>query len=203
MLKLGLIFSVFVICVAAFAEATKIPLSSAIRSTQSTPFITHTDNSKFGSYLVMNLPYTPLKELHARLEKIQKVKLKNRGEAHITVITPVEFSEVLAPVGVTIQEINEIATQLDIQKSSFDIICLGRSNKDKLATYYIVVKSEDLLKLRGQVEQLYLSKGGSLGTFSAKKFYPHITVGFTKRDLHESDGAIKDEQSCIAELVLD
>lgn len=34
------------------------------------------------------------------------------------------------------------------------------------------------------------------GKFRAERFFPNITVGFNKRDLHESDGVIKDKTTC-------
>ena len=33
-------------------------------------------------------------------------------------------------------------------------------------------------------------------------FYPHITLGFTKRDLHFEDGVRKDKSTCVADLNL-
>jgi len=31
-------------------------------------------------------------------------------------------------------------------------------------------------------------------------YYPHITLGFTERDLHLQDGAVKDARSCHPDL---
>ncbi|KAJ1775088.1 hypothetical protein LPJ62_006961, partial [Coemansia sp. RSA 2167] len=50
--------------------------------------------------------------------------LQSRGEAHVTIITPPEFDRVLKPAGVTIQEIEEIAQQANIQHSRLTPVCL-------------------------------------------------------------------------------
>ena len=103
---------------------------------------------------------------------------------------------------VTIEEIDHIARRMNIQASKFKVVCLGRGTKDDMSTYYVVVKSEDLLNIRKEIETLFIKKGGEKRKFRAENFFPHITVGFTKRDLHESDGVIKDETSCIKPIEL-
>jgi hypothetical protein len=132
--------------------------------------------------------------------------LKTRGEAHITVVTPVEYWHVLRKVGVTIAEINLIAQESQIQRAQFRVICLGKRSKElagiKESTYYVVVRSPDLLQIRRKVRDLYLSKRGSRRAFKPENWLPHITLGYTERDLHESDGVKKDENSCILPIQL-
>lgn len=65
-----------------------------------------------------------------------------------------------------------------------------------MSTFYIVVKSQDLMEIRKEVEKLYIKRAGQPGQFRAERFYPHITVDFNKRDQHESDGLIKDKTTC-------
>jgi hypothetical protein len=43
------------------------------------------------SHLAMNIPYIPVESLRKEVEKRLGSDLKNRGEAHITVITPPEY----------------------------------------------------------------------------------------------------------------
>lgn len=203
MKSLGIAFLVLFLSFLNLAASKELTLSSDIQKGELVKFIPHTGSGKFGSYLSLNLPYPPAKALYDQVQKSEGIKIKTRGEAHITVITPVEFDEILSPAGVSISEINAIAEEKAIQSSKFDIVCLGRATKGKLATYYVVVKSQDLLSIRSAVEELYLKKGGKADGFSASNFHPHITIGFTKRDLHESDGAIKDVKSCIGGLVID
>tara|TARA_R110002072_G_scaffold1989_2_gene16361 strand:- start:78555 stop:79157 length:603 start_codon:yes stop_codon:yes gene_type:complete len=160
----------------------------------------HQGEGRFSSYLSMDINYRPVKELFSKLEKELGVKLKNRGEAHITVMTPVEYFDVLKEY-VSITEIENIARESKLQSSRFSITCIGEGKFKELRTYYIVVKSQEIMDIRKKIEKLFLSRGGKINDFSAKKHHPHITLGFTKRDLHESDGVIKDDKTCRFELL--
>jgi 2'-5' RNA ligase len=189
------------------AFSASYPLDHAIQDGSGMKFIEHSGKGAMDSYLAMNLPFEPMAALFQQFQGQISHKLINRGEAHITVITPVEYSQQLKPFGITIEKINEIAEAMKIQKSSFQIVCLGKGqsnidNKEE-ETYFIVVHSEDLLKIRRKVQSLLAnSKNGAKSDFQADKFYSHITLGFTKRDLHEADGVIKNNDSCIADLSL-
>ena len=162
-------------------------------------FIPHRGNGFFKNYLTMNISFAPMADLFRQLLIDQRKPLTNRGEAHITVVTPPEYQFVLGKL-VTIDEIDEIASKNRIQNSTFHVICVGRGEKvieSKLEqTYFVVVDSDDLLSIRKQVEKLYLERGGDKGKFSADHFFPHITLGYTKRDLYEQDGIKKDKRSC-------
>jgi 2'-5' RNA ligase len=169
----------------------------------SVPFVKHEEDKPFGSYLIMNLPYAPVKALFDNIEQTTGKKLINRGEAHITVVTPVEYDKVLRK-HLTIKEITKIALDFDIQSAAFDVECLGKGElkdgRDLLVTYFIVTPSKDLLEIRKAVEQKFINSGGSPGEFNAQSFYPHITVGYSKRDLHFEEGIIKDATACTANL---
>lgn len=177
-----------------------LSLSDQVFNGSSVPLLKHSGQGEWDSYLTMNLPFEPVADLFAQLLVRQKTALTNRGEAHITVITPIEFWRVLRPQGVTLNEIQQIAQNSQLQASQFEIVCLGKGEL-KLAertetTWFLVVKSADLLKVRHQIQQLFIAKGGKPEQFTAEKYYPHITLGYTLRDLHESDGVIKDSTSC-------
>jgi len=129
----------------------------------------------------------------------RKLSLKNRGEAHITVITPIEYYDVLKSK-ISMEEINTIALQASIQDSEFKIEYIGEGKKDKDSTFYLVVSSPQLVAIRKLIQEQFESRGGEKNTFKAEHFYPHITLGFTTRDLHESDGVIKDSRSCIEKV---
>lgn len=166
-------------------------------------FIAHEGKGRFGRYISMNIAYAPVKKLYEEVEKREGVSLKNRGEAHITVITPVEFYDVLKDK-VSIRDLIALSKMYKLQSSNFKVDCLGQGEKlikaKQERTIYIVVSSADLLEYRKKVEELFIKRGGKEGAFRAENFYPHITVGFTKRDLHESDGIIKNRKSCYADL---
>lgn len=169
-----------------------------VEKTIGADFIKHEDST---SYLAMNLNYEPFKKYLTTVDQFTYRPVQSRGEAHITVITPPEFNDDLSKF-VSIQEIDQIASKLNIQQSKYKPVCLAKGtlvDKDKfLETYYIVIESENLLKIRQEIADLYNKRGGK--KFNPLHFYPHITIGFTDRDLHESDGVIKDAKSCMKTL---
>lgn len=157
----------------------------------------------YDNYLTMNINYDPIKKLMVQLNDHRKTPLKDRGESHITVITPVEYDNVLK-TKININEINAIAARERIQKTAFEIVCIGKGsvkiqNKEE-STFYIVVNSPGLLKVRREIQQLFIKNGGAKEAFIPENYHPHITLGFTKRDLHESDGIIKNKKSCVADV---
>jgi len=184
-------------------------LGDEIWETGSMPFITHTGTKPFSSYLTMNIPHKPVLKISKNIGEIIGRKLKNRGEAHITVITPPEFDNILKPY-LSIERIHQIAEQNTIQDASFDIVCIGSGSivtktsdksievkqiKEKEETFFLVVTSDDFFKLRKEIGRAFENAGGAKGAFNPEKFQPHITIGFTKRDLHASDGVVKDINS--------
>ena len=54
-------------------------------------------------------------------------------------------------------------------------------------THFIIVTSSNLLKIRHEVYNKYLENGGDAGCWSPENFYPHITVGYTHKDMHYPD----------------
>jgi hypothetical protein len=67
--------------------------------------------------------------------------------------------------------------------------------------YYVVVQSEDLVNVRRAIFRKYCEKGGESSLWDPQHYYPHITVGFTKQDLHEeSNGVRKGANSCFMEI---
>lgn len=192
--------------ISTLAYSNDFKISSTIFYGKTVQFLKFEGPGQFDSYLAMNIPFTPVENIFYQLEARLQKPLISRGEAHITVITPVEYWNILRPRGVTIREINQIAENFGIQQSHFNIVCLGQGkailgNKME-STFFIVVNSEDLINLREMIQILFVRKGGSSSEFNPYKYHPHITVGFTKVDLHESNGVIKDTKSCISKINL-
>lgn len=150
------------------------------------------------TYLAMALPFAPTARLREQLEKKLGRELIHRGEAHITVVTPPE-AEKIAPY-VTIEEVQQIAETSQIQNAQVSAVCLGRGVARADQTYFIVVQSDDLRAIRRAIQKRVLDRGGNLRLFQADHFFPHVTVGFTSRDLHEGDGVIKNARSCLYQL---
>ena len=61
-------------------------------------FIPHSGDGPFSNYLTMNVNFEPMADLFSQLLLNQRKPLTNRGEAHITVVTPPEFSTILMPI---------------------------------------------------------------------------------------------------------
>lgn len=184
---------------------TDFSINPAVYDANVLPFVEHSGLGEWDNYLTMDIPFPPVADLFRQLLIDGKRPLTNRGESHITVVTPVEFWNVLRPSGVSIEDINQIAVKANIQALPFEVVCLGRGQAvldGKLeSAFFIVVKSEALIEVRKEIQKLFLSRNGKPGEFDAEKFYPHVTVGYTNRDLHESDGIIKNQKSCVKNLV--
>ena len=185
-------------------ESPEFSLAAELVSGKDEKFIIHKGDKKLENYLALNLPYPSFAKLHLDLEA-QYGKLKNRGEAHLTVITPVEFESSLNSK-LSIDEINKIAEDAQIQASKLRPICIGRGtskvNEQNESTYFIVMEADELFDLRRKIQKAFVGKGGQIEQFNPDHYFPHITIGFSLRDLHESDGVIKSKNACLAKLNL-
>jgi 2'-5' RNA ligase len=201
-----ILLSLLVFNITAQASKTTEPyyLDSNVQKNADLKFISHQGDGRFATYLTMEVQYAPVKNVFEQIQTKTQLKLKNRGEAHITVITPIEYFDVLKS-HLTMNEIDKLAQSLNIQAAGFEVKCLGRGEVTAAGkidqTFYIVVNSVKLLEIRKEIQKLFEQKGGEVNSFKAEVFYPHITVGFTTRDLHESDGVIKNESSCVGDIV--
>lgn len=167
--------------------------------TGNTSFLPHRAEHRFGTYLTMNLQFAAFDKLRKQVESSIGRVLSHRGEAHVTVITPLEYFDVLKKK-LTIREIEIIAHRFGIQDSGISAKCVGKGSiveqNEMLDTYFLVVDSQKLLQIRREISKEFALRGGNLAEFDSEKFYPHVTLGFTERDLHISDGVVKDERSC-------
>ena len=188
----GSLFSSTSFAIDAFKEPLARPQASDALSLQ---FLSQPD------YLGQALQLGPFEALRAQIETQLGEHLNSRGEAHITVLAPAEWS--LLQQKITAAEIEKIATDANIQQNSFEAVCIGRGQKKEkthtLKNYFVVIKSPGLLQIRHQLADLYKSRQdkNQKDKFDPDHYYPHVTLGFTDRDLHESDGVIKNEKSCI------
>lgn len=162
------------------------------------------DNLASG-YVSIVIPFAPISGLKKQIEKRQALQLKDRGESHITVLTPPEIQKLKQHLSDS-QIIDSLDTKT-LQSEVFQVQCLGsgqlRNAEKPSTTFYIVVRSSGILARRKSLEDLFVSSGGTKQEFDASHFFPHITVGFTDRDLHEQDGVIKNQKSCIEQIELD
>ena len=146
------------------------------------------------NWLAENVDYDPSNQIRQQIEQSLPKKLLTRNEAHITVITPPEWD--ILKTKLKMADLNSLAVKSGIEKMPFKPLCVGEGRSGEKLTYYVVVDSPDLLKLREKIAKAFESKGGNAKSFFATHFFPHITIGFTDSDLHESDGVIKNTASC-------
>lgn len=162
------------------------------------------DDARYVSY---DLEYSAFEKLRTELEARLKIKLENRGEAHITIVTPPEFSmlaEVLKP-----EEIHRSVQQAFLKEKSpkIETVCLGQGvlrheSTNEAQTWFLVVKFPVALGAREKLAEEFGKRLASLPdsksstVFKAREFYPHVTLGFIGRDLHLQDGVIKNISSC-------
>lgn len=171
-------------------------------------FVAHKD------YVALNLPFAAFQSIYQKLNGRADVgPLVSRGEAHVTVLTPPEFAALQGRVSMI--EINHMFDEKQIElwrKSPTPLmvgVCVGAGSAlvdgKPEQTYFVVMRAEALVELRRQIARLAASRGGPGGAggpiagfagFVPEHFYPHVTVGFSKIDLHEQNGVIKDEKSC-------
>ena len=194
-----IVISILLFSTLARAEkAQPILISKAVLASKAEKNLEHEN------YLSLAIPFAPVKAVHAELESRLALKLVNRGEAHVTIISPPEFEKLSAKL--TMKELNAIAARRKVQESDLDLICVGegkaRVGEREDRTYYLVVRSRALKDLRGEIEKLFRSRGGDARAFVAAEFHPHITVGFTTADLHAHQGVIKSEASCRFDIQL-
>lgn len=165
---------------------------------QKVDFIEHLNpQQQMQNYLALNISFREVERLRQQVELRIGQSLKNRGEAHITVITPIEFKQSKDMQLLGMKALHEKAIQEDLQNIKYVPICIGRSQirdealSQNMLTYFIVVKSPQLLNLRKKIKEDF-----KLSDMRLENFYPHITLGFTHRDLHFEEGAIKNENAC-------
>lgn len=187
------------------AEPVAVRLDSSLGDGTAASFVPHEGEGSFQSYVAMPLPFPPADALRRQVERVLGCELKQRGEAHVTVVTPPEFQDVLSR-HLTARQVTAVARRMRLQESLLDFVCLGSGSAvldgTKEETFFVVVRSPDLVAVRRAVRDAYVAAGGLPGDFDPDRFFPHVTLGFTKRDLHEADGVIKDPSARDPRFVL-
>jgi hypothetical protein len=155
--------------------------------------------------LVRNINFEPVNELNEQLKTVFGMPLQSRGEAHITVITPPDFSGALNG-GQGLHEFfstDEIhsAFKDQIQTTNFKILCVGGAHSlDGKTVFYLVVDSPDLFEIRKTLQTEYERRAqlaGKVAHFDYSNFYPHITIGYIKDDIH---GISKGQETCLKDI---
>ena len=152
-------------------------------------FKTETKDYDKGTYAAIEFPVDQFKPALKKAEELAGSSLRTRGEAHLTVLTPPEYMKLDGKVRKILLEDMKNVMQ---NGAELKPVCIGKGEAEvqgkKETTYFVVMDAAPLRKVR---EKYHL-----------QEFYPHVTLGFTKRDLHFEDGVKKDKSSCVADLKL-
>lgn len=146
------------------------------------------------SYYSIDFPFEKFEQTRLKIESQTGQKLKHRGEAHLTVLTPPELKSLIPYISNS--EIDQIATQFKLDNKSVELICIGKGQSQEFSTYFYIVKAPTAIEFRKAILKQALTKSKTIN-FEAEHYYPHITIGFTEKDLHEQDGVIKDTRLCL------
>ena len=197
------------------APASALPivkLDAALLDGARPAFVSHSGAGAFANYVALALPTAPVVWLRLEAERVFGERLRTRGEAHVTAITPPEFHDGLAR-RLSVRDLEAIAARENLQEARLEPVCLGRAQANvegRLeSAYFVVLRSPDIVRYRRAVAAEYRARApvGVLpetlpeplaDAFQPDRYFPHVTVGFTRRDLHEDDGAVKDVASCRA-----
>ncbi|KAF9111810.1 hypothetical protein BGX27_004388 [Mortierella sp. AM989] len=191
-------------------RSRSIVINKKVLQTSKVPFIPHSGNTLFSNWVGLNVDFKyvkPVFDIVNTTKAFGNGTLISRGESHITVILPTEYDKILHPAGVTIEELNALATHKNaLQRSKFSLECLGRvqvvANGEFQQSLQIILKNyKDLIHYREQVFKLFVKKGGNPALFAAENFQPHITLGFRNRDIFSEDGIYKGKNACIHKIV--
>jgi 2'-5' RNA ligase len=149
--------------------------------------------------IIRNVDYRSVNALVAQLNEIYNIELKDRGEAHITVITPPEFKSSISKVFSIDELLNRYRGSL--QDTSFDVVCVGsrRSQDEQKVVFYLVVKSPELFELRKNLANEGNARSALPLSFDPKAFWPHITIGYINGDVFEFTKGV---ESCVPGLNL-
>ena len=172
---------------------------SSLKDPQRELFIEHiveSDPKSFGNALALSIPYGAIVTLRKKIEKQIGKKLdyfkgwNPAGEAHVTTISPPEFVNVLRH-GISMKRINEIAREQKIQKADVKLLSIGSGKKvingKEEETFFVIVDSNSLRNIRFKIYKEFVANGGNAKSFDPSWFFPHITIGYTLKDIHEPD----------------
>ena len=200
MKTLLLAFIVLCYSLIGFSQTTELKLTTDIYHNNEELFHSHQGEGPWDSTLAMSIGYANIKSLRAQIEAALNIKLdyfkkwNPDGEAHITVVTPNEFWDVLK-LKLDMNRIEAIADQYDIQESRLSILGIGSAkgivNGKEAETFFVIVDSAQLRNIRQQIFYAFTRAGGDRGSFDPTWFFPHITIGYIETDLHESNGVLK------------
>jgi hypothetical protein len=177
------------------------PLKMAAKSfdPKSDGFVSH------GNYLAVQPPGSPFREVVSELEKRVSGKLQSDSSAQVTVISPAEYE--ILKTKINMKEIEDIALWLEIQSADLKPVCVGQGLEkvDGLneQSYFVVLKSDTLTRIRREISSLFIERGGDIDVFMPDQYQPSLPLGFTMAETSASQAAAqsnvlvsKDQNTC-------
>jgi len=156
----------------------------------------------YGTYLIHKVSFNPVNRIKKAIEKIKGIQLVDRGEAHITVVTPPEHDAIQKAVeGFSMERVERFVRD-KIQNLNWDTPGVGAArglNPDGKYTevYFLVARSSDLRMIRQEIAERFKIP---VEIFDPTKQDFHVTIGFTESDLH---GIPKNESTLQGDLGFD
>ena len=172
--------------------------------------VSFSDEYSDSGALIKNINFSPVNKIIPQLEKefknlLKGRDLKDRSEAHITIITPPEGKTNFIPKTLGIDSVLPTKEMIkmfkeSIQKADFEIKCVGMQKNDKgNIVFYLVVESEDIINIRKKIYEIVKNENSKIPFKPTKNYYPHITIGFIGGDVH---GVSKGSDTCVADVTL-
>jgi hypothetical protein len=141
-----------------------------------------------GTYAAIDYALAPFAPALRKAEDLNGGKLNTRGEAHLTVLTPPEYMRLDPKLRKLL--LADLKEALSKPGNEIKPLCIGKGQAEVQgkteSTYFVVVDAKAVQTIREKYHLL--------------DYYPHVTLGFTKRDLHFEDGVKKDRSACVAGL---
>ncbi|KAF9177592.1 hypothetical protein BGZ50_008552 [Haplosporangium sp. Z 11] len=189
-----------------------IVINKKVLNTAKASFVPNNGTELPTNWVGLNVDFQYVKPVFDFVNATQSIangSLISHGESHVTAILLPEYDNILHPAGVTIDELNTLATHKNrLQSAKFGLECLGRvqavstpDNVYQQAIQIILKDYDDIIVYREDVSKLYVKKGGNPALFDPWNFTPHITLGFRHRDIFVEDGIYKGKNACIRKII--
>ena len=140
--------------------------------------------------MARNISFEPVSQIRRHIEMRRNLKLRHRGEAHITILTPPEYNQIREwNPSVNMNSINRLVGPV-VQYLHFNVLGIGsvkglNTNNEISEVFFLVVRSRGLRAIRKLIAAEW--------SIPKKIFDPmqqdfHITIGFTVSDLFSRPG---------------
>lgn len=179
-----------------------LPLDTFLRVS----FLEIDEESLGGPVFAQNLHAPPLDELRRAIEKRTQLTLQAPEGSSLAILDAFETKAVLAS-GFSRDELHRMALEFDIQGYDFEPVCVGRGSigtgEEGRSVYFMVVRSPAVQEFRGRLRETLINRDPGGAALLREPYEPHVTLGYTHRDLTHEDGVKKDETSCWLPVAVD